>query len=184
MPSATTPSDCSSMPSPTTSPTSCASLALPREVEHWSLTTLREKLVKIGARIVRHGRYRRLPAGRGRRAAGALRRDPVSHRSAAATVAADPGMSSASSDRWQTAGRGAATIDRERPSAAARWDPSLMTRLHAASGAGASPRKLAGCAGTMQDRPSEASHLENPPKTFIASELTCLVRSTSVVSQK
>jgi Transposase DDE domain group 1 len=32
-------------------------LALPHEVEHWSLTTLREKLVKIGARIVRHGRY-------------------------------------------------------------------------------------------------------------------------------
>ena len=33
------------------------SLALPQEVEQWSLTTLREKLVKIGARIVRHGRY-------------------------------------------------------------------------------------------------------------------------------
>ena len=33
------------------------SLVLPREVEQWSLTTLREKLVKIGARIVRHGRY-------------------------------------------------------------------------------------------------------------------------------
>ena len=32
-------------------------LALPEEVEHWSLTTLRERLVKIGARIVRHGRY-------------------------------------------------------------------------------------------------------------------------------
>jgi Transposase DDE domain group 1 len=32
-------------------------LALPERVEHWSLTTLREKLVKIGARIVRHGRY-------------------------------------------------------------------------------------------------------------------------------
>jgi hypothetical protein len=32
-------------------------LALPEEVEHWSLTTLREKLVKIGAQIVRHGRY-------------------------------------------------------------------------------------------------------------------------------
>jgi len=32
-------------------------LALPQEVEHWSLTTLREKLVKIGARIERHGRY-------------------------------------------------------------------------------------------------------------------------------
>jgi hypothetical protein len=32
------------------------SLALPRGVEQWWLTTLREKLVKIGARIVRHGR--------------------------------------------------------------------------------------------------------------------------------
>ena len=33
------------------------SLALPSDVAQWSLTTLREKLVKIGARIVRHGRY-------------------------------------------------------------------------------------------------------------------------------
>ncbi len=32
-------------------------LALPKEVAHWSLTTLREKLVKIGAKVVRHGRY-------------------------------------------------------------------------------------------------------------------------------
>ncbi len=32
-------------------------LALPEEVAQWSLTTLREKLIKIGARIVRHGRY-------------------------------------------------------------------------------------------------------------------------------
>ncbi len=31
--------------------------ALPKEVEHWSMTTLREKLVKIGAKVVRHGRY-------------------------------------------------------------------------------------------------------------------------------
>ena len=30
--------------------------ALPKEVEHWSLTTLREKLVKIGAKVARHGR--------------------------------------------------------------------------------------------------------------------------------
>jgi len=30
---------------------------LPNEVAHWPLTTLREKLVKVGARIVRHGRY-------------------------------------------------------------------------------------------------------------------------------
>ena len=32
-------------------------LALPDQIEHWSLTTLREKLVKIGAKVVRHGRY-------------------------------------------------------------------------------------------------------------------------------
>ncbi len=30
---------------------------MPKEVEHWSLTTLREKLIKIGAKVVRHGRY-------------------------------------------------------------------------------------------------------------------------------
>jgi len=32
-------------------------LALPRQVKHWSLTTLREKLVKIGAKVVKHSRY-------------------------------------------------------------------------------------------------------------------------------
>lgn len=32
-------------------------LVLPKEVEHWSLTTIREKLVKIGAKVVAHGRY-------------------------------------------------------------------------------------------------------------------------------
>ena len=32
-------------------------LALPEAVAHWSLTSLKEKLVKIGAKIVRHGRY-------------------------------------------------------------------------------------------------------------------------------
>ncbi len=32
-------------------------LALPKKVGHWSLTTLREKLVKIGAKVIRHGSY-------------------------------------------------------------------------------------------------------------------------------
>ena len=32
-------------------------LALPRSVKHWSLTTLREKLIKIGAKVVRHAKY-------------------------------------------------------------------------------------------------------------------------------
>jgi len=32
-------------------------LALPRSVKHWSLTTLREKLITIGAKVVTHARY-------------------------------------------------------------------------------------------------------------------------------
>ena len=31
-------------------------LALPQEVEHWSLTTVRENMIKIGAKVARHGR--------------------------------------------------------------------------------------------------------------------------------
>ena len=32
-------------------------LAMPKAVETWSLTSLREKLIKIGAKVVSHGRY-------------------------------------------------------------------------------------------------------------------------------
>ena len=32
-------------------------MALAKRDGFWSLTTLREKLVKIGAKVVRHGRY-------------------------------------------------------------------------------------------------------------------------------
>ncbi len=32
-------------------------LVLPEAVEHWSLTTLRNKLIKIGAKVVRQGRH-------------------------------------------------------------------------------------------------------------------------------
>ncbi len=32
-------------------------LVLPNEVERWSLTTLREKVVKIGAKVITHARY-------------------------------------------------------------------------------------------------------------------------------
>jgi hypothetical protein len=32
-------------------------LALPKAVKHWSMTTLREKLVKIGAGVITHARY-------------------------------------------------------------------------------------------------------------------------------
>ncbi len=32
-------------------------LALPRSVKHWSLTTLRERLIKIGAKVVTRSRH-------------------------------------------------------------------------------------------------------------------------------
>jgi hypothetical protein len=32
-------------------------LALPRSSRSWNLTTLREKLVKIGAKVVTHAKY-------------------------------------------------------------------------------------------------------------------------------
>ena len=32
-------------------------LDLPRKVEHWTRTRLREKLIKIGAKVVRHAKY-------------------------------------------------------------------------------------------------------------------------------
>jgi len=39
-------------------PPSCSTaLPLPDEVERWSLTTLREKVVKIGAKVISHARY-------------------------------------------------------------------------------------------------------------------------------
>jgi hypothetical protein len=45
-------------------PASCArlqpwlrTLATPEPIKHWSLTSLKEKLIKIGAKVVSHGRY-------------------------------------------------------------------------------------------------------------------------------
>jgi hypothetical protein len=32
-------------------------LAMPKTAQSWSLTSLREKLIKIGAKVVTHGRY-------------------------------------------------------------------------------------------------------------------------------
>jgi hypothetical protein len=32
-------------------------LAMPKTTQQWSLTSLREKLIKIGAKAVSHGRY-------------------------------------------------------------------------------------------------------------------------------
>jgi len=43
-------------------------LAMPPRVAHWTLTTLREKLIKAGAKVARHARICHLPDGRGRSA--------------------------------------------------------------------------------------------------------------------
>jgi hypothetical protein len=57
-------------------------LALPRPVRTWTLTTLREKLIKIGAKVVRHeGRH--VPAGGGGGAPGVVRGDSGADRSTA-----------------------------------------------------------------------------------------------------
>ena len=32
-------------------------LVLPKPIQGWTLTTLREKLIKIGAKVVRHSKY-------------------------------------------------------------------------------------------------------------------------------
>jgi hypothetical protein len=43
--------------SPTISATFLRTLATPEPIKDWSLTSLKEKLIKIGAKVVSHGRY-------------------------------------------------------------------------------------------------------------------------------
>ena len=69
-------------------------LAMPKTAEPCSLTSLREKLIKIGAKVVSHGALCDLPDGRGRGVATDVRRHPVADRSAAGTARA--GMTSVS----------------------------------------------------------------------------------------
>ena len=42
---------------PSASPRSSRTLALPEALAQWSLTSLRDKLIKIGTKVVRHARY-------------------------------------------------------------------------------------------------------------------------------
>jgi hypothetical protein len=58
-------------------------LAMPKAAEPWSLTSLREKLIKIGAKVVSHGRYVNLPDGRGCGAPADVPGNPVADRPAA-----------------------------------------------------------------------------------------------------
>jgi len=56
---------------------------MPKAAESWSLTSLREKLIKIGAKVVSHGRYVTFPNGRGRGVTANVRGYPVAHHPAA-----------------------------------------------------------------------------------------------------
>ena len=56
---------------------------MPKTAEPWSLTSLREKLIKIGARVVKPRTLRDLPDGRSRGAATDVRRHAGAERPAA-----------------------------------------------------------------------------------------------------
>jgi hypothetical protein len=72
-------------------------LAMPKTAEPWSLTSLREKLIKIGAKVVSHGRY---VTFRGRGVAAEVPGHPVADRPA--TGAARSGMTGRSRQMRQT----------------------------------------------------------------------------------
>ena len=66
-----------------------------KAAESWSLTRLREKLIKVRAKVVSHGRYD-VPNGRGRGVMANVLGYPVAHRPAA--NAARAGVRGAGSD--------------------------------------------------------------------------------------
>ena len=59
------------MRSPIILATVLRTLATPEPIKDWSLTSLKEKLIKIGAKVVSHGRY--VVADRGTTAAATTR---------------------------------------------------------------------------------------------------------------
>src|SRR5262249_31627811 len=67
-------------------------LATPEPMSDWSLTTLKEKLTKIGAKVVSHGPLHRLPDGRGRHPTANVPRDFAAHRGTAAAATTSASM--------------------------------------------------------------------------------------------
>ncbi len=51
--------------------------ASPKEMEHWQLTTLREKLVKLGAKVLGHDRYITFQMAEAAKSRDLFQRDPV-----------------------------------------------------------------------------------------------------------
>jgi len=64
-------------------------LAMPKTAELWSLSSLREKLIKIGAKIIRHGRYVTFQMAEVGVSPQMFARHPVADRSAAGTTCAN-----------------------------------------------------------------------------------------------
>ena len=60
-------------------------LALPGGIEDWSLTSVQQRLVKTGGRLVKHARYYRLMPGGRTPDARAVRSDAAADRYAAAS---------------------------------------------------------------------------------------------------
>ena len=80
-------------------------LAMPKTAEPWSLTSLREKLIKIGAKVVSHGRYVTFQMAEVAVPRQMFARNPVADRPAAG--AASAGMTGDRSDATDDDGRGA-----------------------------------------------------------------------------
>ena len=61
-------------------------LATPEPIKDWSLTSLKDKLIKIGAKVVSHGRYVIFQMGRGRHRTANVPRDFAADRGATAAA--------------------------------------------------------------------------------------------------
>jgi hypothetical protein len=61
-------------------------LATPEPIKDWSLTSLKERLMKIGAKVVSHGRYIAFQMTEGRDPEKPLYRDPAADRGTAAAA--------------------------------------------------------------------------------------------------
>jgi hypothetical protein len=61
-------------------------LATPEPIKDWSLTSLKDKLIKIGAKVVSHGRYVAFQMVEGRHPTANVSGDFAAHRGIAAAA--------------------------------------------------------------------------------------------------
>jgi hypothetical protein len=80
-------------------------LAMPKAAEPWSLTSLREKLIKIGAKVVIHGRYVMFQMAEFTVSGQVFKRNPYAHWPVAGATCT--GVKGPESNRTVKDGRGA-----------------------------------------------------------------------------